>query len=193
MSARFALGFSGTFMWGVPATLVLTTRASRTLRTESVHFDPIWKDGLARIEVPDMVTAGETAEIAFAYNGHQPEGMGYHGVDVLDVVLFGREVLAPAPASKPVTRPNLLGHHRAAVRGAIDFLRETFRNDGAEGESVHLVCDALEPHLDALPFPGWICPVCGGFNGEAKDRRPACRACDALRPSDSPPPEPSQP
>lgn len=30
------------------------------------------------------------------------------------------------------------------VDGAIALLRESFRNDGAEGESVHLVCDELE-------------------------------------------------
>lgn len=31
-------------------------------------------------------------------------------------------------------------------RGAVQFLRENWRNDGAEGESVHLVCDALETY-----------------------------------------------
>jgi len=30
------------------------------------------------------------------------------------------------------------------VNGAIAFLRENFPNDGAEGESVHLVCAELE-------------------------------------------------
>lgn len=33
-----------------------------------------------------------------------------------------------------------------AIEGAVATCRESFRNDGAEGESVHLVCDAL---LDA--------------------------------------------
>lgn len=32
------------------------------------------------------------------------------------------------------------------VQSAIAFARETWRNDGAEGETVHLLCDAVE-HL----------------------------------------------
>lgn len=35
------------------------------------------------------------------------------------------------------------------LRGAIAFLREAWRNDGAEGESVHLVCDDAEALLTA--------------------------------------------
>jgi hypothetical protein len=38
----------------------------------------------------------------------------------------------------------------AKVLGAIAFLRDAFRRDGAEGESVHLVCDTLE-HLLKRP------------------------------------------
>lgn len=30
------------------------------------------------------------------------------------------------------------------IKGAIETLRDAFRNDGAEGESIHLVCDELE-------------------------------------------------
>lgn len=33
---------------------------------------------------------------------------------------------------------------RSVIGGAVELLRETWLLDGAEGESVHLVCDALE-------------------------------------------------
>jgi len=43
-----------------------------------------------------------------------------------------------APTRGEALRPKL------HVDGAIALLRESFLNDGAEGESVHLVCDELE-------------------------------------------------
>lgn len=41
-------------------------------------------------------------------------------------------------------------HERAPeqLRGIIEFARGAFRNDGAEGESVHALCDALEAYLN---------------------------------------------
>lgn len=42
------------------------------------------------------------------------------------------------------------------ARGALAFCRENFRNDGAEGESVHLLCDVLETLL-----PTWQCSASG--------------------------------
>lgn len=32
-------------------------------------------------------------------------------------------------------------------------------------------------------LPGWTCETCLAFNGEAKERRETCRACNAGRPS----------
>lgn len=40
------------------------------------------------------------------------------------------------------------------VAGAIKFARETWRNDGAEGEAVHLLCDAIE-QLKSLARCSW--------------------------------------
>lgn len=37
---------------------------------------------------------------------------------------------------------------RTRIRIAIDVCRSSFRKDGAEGESVHLLCDAAERLLD---------------------------------------------
>lgn len=38
----------------------------------------------------------------------------------------------------------------------------------------------------ALPqgvlLPGWDCPECRAFNGDAKERLTRCRCCDAARP-----------
>ena len=31
-----------------------------------------------------------------------------------------------------------------------------------------------------LVLPGWTCPRCGVFNGEAKEKRTECRACTGL-------------
>ena len=31
-------------------------------------------------------------------------------------------------------------------------------------------------------LPGWTCPKCAGFNGEAKERLVVCRACGTARP-----------
>jgi hypothetical protein len=32
-------------------------------------------------------------------------------------------------------------------------------------------------------LPGWHCPKCQGFNGDAKERLTSCRACEAPRPT----------
>ena len=54
------------------------------------------------------------------------------------------------------------------VNGAVAFLRENFRNDGAEGESVHVACDAvdaLKKLIDELAIEPSdqtvMCRVCG--------------------------------
>jgi urease accessory protein UreE len=39
------------------------------------------------------------------------------------------------------------------IKNAIKTLREAFRNDGAEGESVHLVCDELERRVAKFHTP----------------------------------------
>lgn len=48
---------------------------------------------------------------------------------------------------KPRDLLHAIGHsgQRLRVEGAIALLRKAFRNDGAEGESVHQLCDALDP------------------------------------------------
>lgn len=33
-----------------------------------------------------------------------------------------------------------------------------------------------------IELPGWSCPKCKAFNGDAKERLSKCRACDAQRP-----------
>lgn len=35
------------------------------------------------------------------------------------------------------------------LRGMIEFARREWRDDGAEGETVHALCDALEMRLDS--------------------------------------------
>jgi hypothetical protein len=31
-------------------------------------------------------------------------------------------------------------------------------------------------------LPGWQCPKCHGFNGEAKEELTRCRSCDSVKP-----------
>jgi hypothetical protein len=31
-------------------------------------------------------------------------------------------------------------------------------------------------------LPGWQCPKCQGFNGEAKEELTRCRSCDSVKP-----------
>jgi hypothetical protein len=53
-----------------------------------------------------------------------------------------------APAGVPVERVELPEWRVAKVRGAMAFAREAWKhNDGAEGESVRLICNALETLL----------------------------------------------
>ena len=40
-------------------------------------------------------------------------------------------------------------------------------------------CRALKASASSDLFPGWHCPACLAFNGEAKRERAVCRACDA--------------
>ncbi len=56
------------------------------------------------------------------------------------------------PASAGITLADGRRVSFTTLAGAISTLREAWRDDGAEGESVHLVCDAVErltAHLDA--------------------------------------------
>ncbi len=46
----------------------------------------------------------------------------------------------------------------ARVTGALHFAREAFRNDGAEGETVHLLCDEIE-RLTSTPEESFAPPV----------------------------------
>lgn len=39
-------------------------------------------------------------------------------------------------------------HPESIVSGALDLLRRSWRNDGAEGETIHLLCDALETAIE---------------------------------------------
>lgn len=45
---------------------------------------------------------------------------------------------------------------------------------------------SVAPHDEGcattIILPGWTCPVCHGFNGEAKERLEKCRACEGARP-----------
>ncbi len=70
----------------------------------------------------------------------------YHSKDEEDFVKAQARARKAALRSKP--RPDVVFDQVA--RNAINFLRENFRNDGAEGETVHLLCDVaekLEKHL----------------------------------------------
>jgi hypothetical protein len=85
---------------------------------------------------------------------------------------------------------------RERVLRELVHLHET-RNDGldtSEETSARLEaiekCEGLlaaaERRVDerGLVLPGWTCPrpACRAFNGEAKERRETCRACEAARP-----------
>lgn len=77
------------------------------------------------------------------------------------------------------------------LSGAVEVLRKAWRNDGAEGESVHLVCDAVEWYRDTLaetseaytltPVPMLLwCPACHERHvdeGEFATKPHATHAC----------------
>lgn len=48
-------------------------------------------------------------------------------------------------------------------------------------------CTAQQLELRALKaaqlLPGWVCPVCEGFNGDARKPQSECRACGQPRPA----------
>ena len=52
-------------------------------------------------------------------------------------------------------------------------------------ERIATLCDELDAMRSemrqSLVLPGWTCPGCGGFNGEAKARRETCRSCNHPR------------
>ena len=59
--------------------------------------------------------------------------------------------------------------------------------------SLHARCGELKEEnrklqraLDASLLPGWTCPRCGVFTGDAKERHERCRSCDAPRPAAGP-------
>jgi hypothetical protein len=74
---------------------------------------------------------------------------------------------------------------REQLRQALN--REKFLNDNMT--SVHARCTDLLNELRNLHagivLKGWTCPnpVCRVFNGEEKERRDRCRACDTEKPS----------
>jgi hypothetical protein len=69
------------------------------------------------------------------------------------------------------------------VEGAIKFARENFCNDGAEGETVHLLCDELQVALRDLAVlraelkAATECPTHYESNGEAGDGQTVCDYC----------------
>ncbi len=62
-----------------------------------------------------------------------------------------KERLAEAKARCDAATPGPAPPIPERTATVIDFLRENFRNDGAEGESVHLACDMLEAALASRP------------------------------------------
>lgn len=86
----------------------------------------------------------------------------------------------------------------------IDFARMTWRNDGAEGETVHKLCDELEHRMNEdayrkvterpthypsglrihedIRLRGFTCRVCRVFTGEEHSIQTACRSCATPRP-----------
>lgn len=46
--------------------------------------------------------------------------------------------------------------------------------------TVEWLREKLEERTNGLNLPGWFCPGCGVFNGEAKEKRESCRVCGAL-------------
>jgi hypothetical protein len=51
----------------------------------------------------------------------------------------------PGEQAPPLERPR---HSPHTLKAAIAFARATWLNDGAEGETVHLLCDELDRRLD---------------------------------------------
>jgi hypothetical protein len=76
------------------------------------------------------------------------------------VYLVGRR---PAPAADPQVLANL-----TAVQARCTELLLENRE--------------LRAREKANLTPGWICAACMGFNGDAKEKLSACRACGAGRP-----------
>ncbi len=100
-----------------------------------------------------------------------------------------------------------MSEHERKIDGAVAFLRENWRDDGAEGESVHLLCDeiaslrtalaAAESQRDAavavLREVQWnatragvaACPSCGNFHPNIHasndvDHAPDCSLAAAI-------------
>jgi hypothetical protein len=76
---------------------------------------------------------------------HCPDTMGPSDAELM--VAGDLAPVAPAPRA------------RSVVQSAVLVAREMFRNDGAEGETVHLLCDELELRIAE---PGYACK-CGQF------------------------------
>jgi hypothetical protein len=64
-------------------------------------------------------------------------------------------------------------------------------------ERVQELCSELEEtrrklaeRTNGLNLPGWFCPSCGVFNGEMRQKREHCRACDAVFLDITQPPRP---
>lgn len=52
---------------------------------------------------------------------------------------------------------------------------------GTRDEMIERLARMLD-EAQGIVLPGWTCPSCKGFNGEAKERLEKCRGCEAARP-----------
>jgi hypothetical protein len=110
-----------------------TAMRERAEAAESVLRRLGWmkKDELARLD------ADRTAKPLTRIVHHSPHSFGGPLVDPeLETIATGERV----PLVARVLAPNIVG--------VIKTAREAFRDDGAEGETVHRLCDAVEHFLD---------------------------------------------
>jgi hypothetical protein len=86
---------------------------------------------------------------------------------------------------------NVLEGRIAELIGFVSRLQNDRRQLNNNLMSVQTRCTELlqevrdlrrECKLEGIVLPGWTCPNCGGFNGEAKERLIVCRCCPTPRP-----------
>lgn len=67
---------------------------------------------------------------------------------------------------------------RGVGRKTINQIRDAFIMAGRKFVTEEEFLAASSVKRGGIFLPGWDCPKCKCFNGEAKERRRACRACD---------------
>lgn len=98
----------------------------------------------------------------------------------LGAALAARELLPQKTSAPPICRPYVIVAGPKNKRTIFTELADALVDSDEEGYRTVISRQTIK--AGGLVLPGWSCPSCGGFNGEAKEILEKCRACGTSRP-----------